>query len=504
MDQHWESVIGLEVHVQLKTRSKIFSGAATDFGAAPNAQACGVDIALPGVLPVLNAAVVRMAVLFGLAVQGRIARRCRFDRKNYFYPDLPKGYQISQLDEPIVSGGHLDIGTEDGARRRIDLTRAHLEEDAGKSLHEAYEGYTGIDLNRAGTPLLEIVSEPQLRTPAEAARYFRTLHALVRYLDICDGDLSQGSMRCDANVSIRRPGDELGERTEIKNLNSFRFLEKAVRFEIARQIDILEAGARVERETLLYDAERDETRPMRGKELSDDYRYFPDPDLLPVEVTEAMLEEARCAMPELSATKRRRYADELGLADYDAGWLVADPDVAAYFEGVAAASGLPKAAANWVMGEVAAAQRQDGTDAAPHSGAGSAAGSAPATHRRSNHIRQDRQDVVRVAMEGRRRRRFPHRAPRPQADERCGRTRRRRRASAGEQSCSGRPVQGRQNQGARLLRGPSDEGNARQGQPAPSEPTIARCLGVISGDRPHTWLTWLTSWQGVETGETPL
>ena len=364
MDQPWESVIGLEVHVQLKTRSKIFSGAATDFGAAPNAQACGVDIALPGVLPVLNAAVVRMAVLFGFAVQGRIAKRCRFDRKNYFYPDLPKGYQISQLDEPIVSGGHLDIGTEDGASRRIDLTRAHLEEDAGKSLHEAYEGYTGIDLNRAGTPLLEVVSEPQLRTPAEAARYFRTLHALVRYLDICDGDLSQGSMRCDANVSIRRPGDEFGERTEIKNLNSFRFLEKAVRFEIARQIDILEAGARVERETLLYDAERDETRPMRGKELSDDYRYFPDPDLLPVEVTEAMLEEARCAMPELPATKRRRYADELGLADYDAGWLVADPDVAAYFEGVAAASGLPKAAANWVMGEVAAAQRQDGTDAA--------------------------------------------------------------------------------------------------------------------------------------------
>ena len=280
MNQPWQSVIGLEVHVQLKTRSKIFSGAATDFGADPNAQACSVDLALPGVLPVLNAEVVRAAVLFGLAVQGRIAERCRFDRKNYFYPDLPKGYQISQLDEPIVSGGHLTIEAEDGTNRRIDLTRAHLEEDAGKSLHEAYEGHTGIDLNRAGIPLLEVVSEPQLRTPAEAARYFRALHALVRYLDICDGDLSQGSMRCDANVSVRRPGDALGERTEIKNLNSFRFLEKAVRFEIERQIDLLESGGQVERQTLLYDAERDETRPMRGKELSDDYRYFPDPDLL--------------------------------------------------------------------------------------------------------------------------------------------------------------------------------------------------------------------------------
>ena len=363
MNQPWQSVIGLEVHVQLNTRSKIFSGAATDFGADPNAQACSVDLALPGVLPVLNAEVVRAAVLFGLAVQGRIAERCRFDRKNYFYPDLPKGYQISQLDEPIVSGGHLTIEAEDSTNRRIDLTRAHLEEDAGKSLHEAYEGHTGIDLNRAGIPLLEVVSEPQLRTPAEAARYFRALHALVRYLDICDGDLSQGSMRCDANVSVRRPGDALGERTEIKNLNSFRFLEKAVRFEIERQIDLLESGGQVERQTLLYDAERDETRPMRGKELSDDYRYFPDPDLLPVEVATAMLEDARRNMPELPHTKRQRYADQLGLADYDAGRLVADPDVAAYFEAVADACGAAKTAANWVLGEVAAALRKDERDA---------------------------------------------------------------------------------------------------------------------------------------------
>ena len=363
MHEPWESVIGLEVHVQLETRSKIFSGAATDFGAAPNAHACGVDLALPGMLPVLNAQAVQLAVLFGLAVQGRIATRCRFDRKNYFYPDLPKGYQISQLDEPIVSGGHLDIESEDGTRRRIDLVRAHLEEDAGKSLHEAYADHTAIDLNRAGTPLLEVVSEPQLRSPAEAARYFRALRTLVRYLGICDGNLSQGSMRCDANVSIRRFGDALGERTEIKNLNSFRFLEKALHFEIRRQIDILESGARVRRQTLLYDAVRDETRPMRSKELADDYRYFPDPDLLPVEVTPRMLECARRTLPELPDAKRRRYADELGLADYDAGWLAADPDIAAYFEGVAAACGAPKAAAHWIMGEVAAALRRDDRDA---------------------------------------------------------------------------------------------------------------------------------------------
>ena len=363
MNEPWESVIGLEVHVQLKTRSKIFSAAAAGFGAAPNAQACGVDLALPGTLPVLNAEAVRMAVLFGLAVQGRIAERCRFDRKHYFYPDLPKGYQISQLDEPVVVGGQLHVESAAGARRRIDLVRAHLEEDAGKSLHDAYEDCTAVDLNRAGMPLLEVVSEPQLRTPDEAARYFRALRSLVRYLDICTGDLSQGAMRCDANVSVRRAGAALGERTEIKNLNSFRFLDKALRFEIRRQIDILESGARVERQTLLYDAERDATRPMRGKELAADYRYFPDPDLLPVEVTPTMLENARRAMPELPDAKRRRYVDALGLADCAAGRLVADPDVATYFEAVAAVCGAPKAAANWVMGEVAAALRRDEQDA---------------------------------------------------------------------------------------------------------------------------------------------
>ena len=354
----WESVIGLEVHVQLRTRSKIFSGAASAFGAAPNTQACGVDLALPGVLPVLNAEAVRLAVLFGLAVNGRIADRCRFDRKNYFYPDLPKGYQISQLDEPIVSGGHLDIEVEQGVKR-IALTRAHLEEDAGKSLHEDYEGQTGIDLNRAGTPLLEVVSEPELRSPAQAVAYFRSLHTLVRYLGVSDGNLNEGSLRCDANVSVRRPGAPLGERTEIKNLNSFRFLEKALRFEIDRQIELLQAGARIERQTLLYDAERDETRPMRGKELSDDYRYFPDPDLLPVVVSEATLSEVRATMPELPDAKRQRYVADFGLTDYDARWLVADPDIALYFEAVVASGGQPKAAANWVMGDLAAALRRD-------------------------------------------------------------------------------------------------------------------------------------------------
>ncbi len=359
----WESVIGLEVHVQLSTVSKIFSGGGTVFGEPPNTQACTVDLALPGVLPVLNAEVVRQAVLFGLAVGGEIAERCRFDRKNYFYPDLPKGYQISQLDEPIVRGGHLTVDTDDGASQRIDLTRAHLEEDAGKSLHEDYAGLTGIDLNRAGTPLLEVVSEPQLTSPGEAAAYFRAMHALVRYLGICDGDLSQGSMRCDANVSVRRPGAPLGERTEIKNLNSFRFLEKALAFEIDRQIDILESGGAVDRETLLYDAERDETRPMRGKELSDDYRYFPDPDLLPVVVTQDLLAEVRATLPELPDAKRQRFQRTLGLDDRDARWLVADPDRAAYFEAAVDAGAQPKAAANWLMGDVAAALNRDGRPA---------------------------------------------------------------------------------------------------------------------------------------------
>ena len=353
MSAGWETVIGLEVHVQLRTRSKLFSAAATAFGAAPNAQACAVDLALPGVLPVLNAEAVRQGVLFGLAVGGEVAERCRFERKSYFYPDLPKGYQISQFEEPIVRGGSMAIDTEDGVRR-IELTRAHLEEDAGKSLHEDYPGHTAIDLNRAGTPLLEVVSEPQLHRPQDAVAYFRALRTLVLYLGICDGNLNEGSMRCDANVSVRRPGAALGERTEIKNLNSFRFLERALRFEIERQIDILEAGGEVRRETLLYDAERDETRPMRGKELSDDYRYFPDPDLLPVVVDDAMLQAARAELPELPEAKRQRYGEQLGLTDAEASQLAAEPETARYFEALAVASGDPKAAAHWVIGDVAA------------------------------------------------------------------------------------------------------------------------------------------------------
>jgi len=352
----WESVIGLEVHVQLATRSKIFSGAPIAFGAAPNTQACPVDLGLPGVLPVLNVEAVRMAVKFGLAIGAQINERSVFDRKNYFYPDLPKGYQISQFAQPVVGAGQLAITLEDGAERVIGVTRAHLEEDAGKSIHDAFPGLTGIDLNRAGTALLEVVSEPDLRTPAEAAAYFRRMHSLVRYLRICDGNLAEGSMRCDANVSVRPRGESaLGERTEIKNLNSFRFLERAIEFEIERQIELLESGGAVRRETRLFDPDRNETRAMRSKELSDDYRYFPDPDLLPVVITPAFIADVAADLPELPEARRARYRDTLGLTTYDAAWLTDDPEVADYFEAVAAASGDAKLSANWVMGDVSAA-----------------------------------------------------------------------------------------------------------------------------------------------------
>ena len=363
----FESVIGLEIHVQLATRSKIFSGAATAFGAAPNTQACPVDLGLPGVLPVLNREAVRMALTFGLAIGGEIASTCRFDRKNYFYPDLPKGYQISQFEQPIVGRGTITLESVDGASppRTIGITRAHLEEDAGKSLHDAFAGLTGIDLNRAGTPLLEVVSDPDLRAPEEAAAFFREMHVLVRTLRICDGNLNEGSMRCDANVSVRPVGtSELGERAEIKNLNSFRFVERALRYEIERQIDVLESGGRVERETRLYDAERDETRPMRGKELSDDYRYFPDPDLLPVRITPDLLEEARAHLPELPRAKRARYVDDFGLSQYAARALADDPDTAAYFDAIVAAGAEARQAANWIMDHVAATLNRHDTDIA--------------------------------------------------------------------------------------------------------------------------------------------
>ena len=350
----WESVIGLEIHVQLATQSKIFSDARTAFGAQPNAQACAVDLGLPGVLPVINERAVEMAIKFGLAIGAEINLHSIFDRKNYFYPDLPKGYQISQFETPIVGTGCIEITTASGTRQ-IGITRAHLEEDAGKSVHDQYPSQTAIDLNRAGTPLLEIVSEPDMRNAQEAAHYFRKMHALVTYLGICDGNLAEGSMRCDANVSVRPQGQAaFGERTEIKNINSFRFVEQAIEFEIARQIDVLEAGRSISRETRLYDPDRNETRSMRGKEMSEDYRYFPDPDLLPLEVSQAYVDELRSQLPELPDDRKARYVRELELSEYDASALSLDLQRAEYFEEAFTASGNAKLTANWVMGEISA------------------------------------------------------------------------------------------------------------------------------------------------------
>ncbi len=363
----WETVIGLEVHVQLATQSKIFSGASTAFGAEPNTQACDIDVALPGVLPVLNAAAVQMAVRFGLAVDAAINRRSIFARKNYFYPDLPKGYQISQYELPVVQHGAIEIIDAAGATKTIRLTRAHLEEDAGKSLHEDFHGMTGIDLNRAGTPLLEIVSEPDMRSAAEAVAYGKALHALVRWLDICDGNMQEGSFRMDANVSVRPVGSAvLGTRCEIKNLNSFRFLERAIDYEVRRQIEVLSDGGVIRQETRLYDADRDETRSMRSKEDAHDYRYFPDPDLLPLEVTEADLSEVAAAMPELPAQKRARFVSEYGLSAYDASLLTGSRELADYFE--RAAEGLDrggsKLVANWMTGALAARLNEEDIDIA--------------------------------------------------------------------------------------------------------------------------------------------
>jgi aspartyl-tRNA(Asn)/glutamyl-tRNA(Gln) amidotransferase subunit B len=359
----WETVIGLEIHAQLATQSKIFSGAATAYGAEPNTQACAVDLGLPGVLPVLNREAVRMAVKFGLAIGAKVAPRSVFARKNYFYPDLPKGYQISQYDLPVVSTGKMTIEV-DGVEKVVGITRAHLEEDAGKSLHEDFHGLTGIDLNRAGTPLLEIVSEPDLRSAKEAVAYMKKLHALVRYLEICDGNMQEGSFRCDANVSVRPKGQEkFGTRAEIKNLNSFRFVEKAINYEIERQIEILEAGGQVVQETRLYDSAKDETRSMRSKEEANDYRYFPDPDLLPLEITGEFIEDVQAGLPELPDEKRDRFKSEYGLNDYDAGVLTATRELADYYEAVVKASGSDsKLCANWVMGDLAAALNKAGLE----------------------------------------------------------------------------------------------------------------------------------------------
>ncbi|SIS23319.1 aspartyl/glutamyl-tRNA(Asn/Gln) amidotransferase subunit B [Aquipseudomonas alcaligenes] len=356
----WETVIGLEIHAQLSTQSKIFSGSATTFGAEPNTQASLIDLGMPGTLPVLNAEAVRMACKFGLAIDAEIAPTNVFARKNYFYPDLPKGYQTSQMDHPIVGKGHLDITLEDGTVKRIGITRAHLEEDAGKSLHEDFHGMSGIDLNRAGTPLLEIVSEPDIRSAKEAVAYVKAIHALVRYLGICDGNMAEGSLRCDCNVSVRPKGQEaFGTRAEIKNVNSFRFIEKAINHEIQRQIELIEDGGKVVQETRLYDPNKDETRSMRGKEEANDYRYFPCPDLLPVVIEQSFLDEVRAALPELPNQKRERFQSQYGLSAYDASVLSASREMAEYFEQVAKVCGDAKLAANWVMGELSSLLNKD-------------------------------------------------------------------------------------------------------------------------------------------------
>ncbi|HWL62145.1 MAG TPA: Asp-tRNA(Asn)/Glu-tRNA(Gln) amidotransferase subunit GatB [Steroidobacteraceae bacterium] len=362
----WETVIGLEIHAQLATKSKIFSGSPTAYGAEPNTQADLVDLGYPGVLPVLNAEAVRMAVQFGLAIGAEVTRRSVFARKNYFYPDLPKGYQISQYELPIVAAGQLEVMQEDGSVKRVGITRAHLEEDAGKSQHEGHAGVSAIDLNRAGTPLIEIVSEPDMRSAKEAVAYMKKVHTLVRYLGICDGNMQEGSFRCDANVSVRRRGEaKFGTRAELKNLNSFRFVEKAINHEVERQIDILESGGKVVQETRLYDADKDETRSMRTKEEANDYRYFPDPDLLPVVLDEAYIEALRARLPELPDQKATRFQQQYGLPAYDAQVLTASRELAAFYEAVAAA--VPqdaKLAANWVMGDFSAALNKDGLEVA--------------------------------------------------------------------------------------------------------------------------------------------
>ena len=350
----WETVIGLEIHSQLKTKSKIFSGASTAFGASANSQACAVDLGYPGVLPVLNKEAVNMALSFGLAVNAKINKHSIFARKNYFYPDLPKGYQISQFELPIVGQGEIEIPLDDGQNKMVGITRAHLEEDAGKSIHDLYDDFTAIDLNRAGTPLLEIVSEPDMRSAKEAVAYAKKIHALVQYIGICDGNMQEGSFRCDANVSIRKKGDELGTRAELKNINSFKFLEKAINLEVERQIDILEDSGSIVQETRLYDSDKNETRSMRSKEEANDYRYFPDPDLLPVLIDDELLVQIKNSLPELPTEKKIRFIDDFGLSEYDAENLTVQKDIADYFESMIAKGADVKLSANWVMGDLAA------------------------------------------------------------------------------------------------------------------------------------------------------
>ena len=358
----WETVIGLEIHTQLKTKSKIFSGASTEFGAKANTQACAVDLGFPGVLPVLNKEAVRMALRFGLAVNATINKHSIFARKNYFYPDLPKGYQISQFEIPIVGNGAIDIPLDNGEKKMVGITRAHLEEDAGKSIHDLYDDYTAIDLNRAGTPLLEIVSDPDMSNAKEAVAYAKKIHALVQYIDICDGNMQEGSFRCDANVSVRRVGEDLGTRAEIKNINSFKFLEKAINLEVERQIDILEDGGSVAQETRLYDSVKNETRSMRSKEEANDYRYFPDPDLLPVVINDELLKAIKDRLPELPSEKKARFIDKFGLSEYDAENLTSQKAMADYYEIIINKGADVKLSANWVMGELSASLNKNQID----------------------------------------------------------------------------------------------------------------------------------------------
>ncbi|MCH8078884.1 MAG: Asp-tRNA(Asn)/Glu-tRNA(Gln) amidotransferase subunit GatB [Proteobacteria bacterium] len=360
----WETVIGLEIHAQLATKSKIFSGASTTYGAEANVQACAVDLGLPGVLPVINQQAIEMAIKFGTAINAHIADKSVFARKNYFYPDLPKGYQISQFELPIVGKGSIEIQLADGSKKMIGITRAHLEEDAGKSVHDGFFDNTGVDLNRAGTPLIEIVSEPDMRSAKEAIAYLKKIHSIVRYLKICDGNMQEGSFRCDANVSVRPKGqDTLGTRTELKNLNSFKFIEQAIEYEIERQINVIESGGKVVQETRLYDPKNNETRTMRSKEEANDYRYFPDPDLLPVCIDQETIEAIRKELPELPEAKRERFINEYNLSEYDSDVLTASRDHADYFETVVkAADGEAKLSANWVMGELSAVLNKSNQD----------------------------------------------------------------------------------------------------------------------------------------------
>ncbi len=471
MSAAWEVVIGLEIHTQLATNSKIFSGASTAYGAEPNTQACLIDLGYPGVLPVLNEEVVRMACKFGLAVNATVAPRSIFARKNYFYPDLPKGYQISQYELPIVEHGELFITDDEGNEKRIGITRAHLEEDAGKSVHDAFDRHSGIDLNRAGTPLLEIVSEPDLRSAKEAVAYMRKIHTIVRYLGISDGNMQEGSFRCDANVSIRPRGeDAFGTRTEIKNLNSFRFVERAINFEIDRQIDVLEDGGEVVQETRLYDSARDETRSMRSKEEANDYRYFPDPDLLPVEISAEFVDRVRGTLPELPDAKRHRFIDEYGIRQDDAAILVVSKATADYFELAAAAADAPaQVVANWVIGDLSGALNKEGLEIEASRIPAQGPRGADQPHSRQHDLRQDRQGSVRGHVGRRGRCRCRDRGARTQADNGHVGDRGDRGQGDRRQPRPGRGIPGGQGEADRLLRRPGHERDRRQGQSRPGE-----------------------------------